>query len=856
MSSDLRGLAPAEVQARRAAGQVNRFPNPSSRSYGQIIRENVFTFINNILFGLGIALVVLGRPSDALISVGIILINLVVSLVQEIRAKRTLDRIALLTRPTANVVRGGREETIDPGEIVLGDLLVLRPGDQVVVDGVVISGRPEVDESLLTGESDPISKKPGDPVYSGSFCVSGSAYYEGQKVGAQSLANQLTASARKFRRVLTPLQQQINLVLRLILLAAVYFEVLMAVSALVNRTPLVESVRMSVVIIGLVPNGLFVTIAVAYALGAVRIAGKGALVQQSNAIESLSNVDVLCLDKTGTLTANRFQFQNLLALGITEEDLRQRLGDFCASTTAGNRTNEAIAAACPGQKQAVMSEVPFSSERKWSALSFTTSGQTGLYVLGALEVLAPALQPGSDDPELGEVVVESEHAAGQAQPQIRTPAAAAESGPGLEARAEAWTLQGLRVLLFAYRPGQMSPGEVINEAGAQAHLPQGLVPLGLISLSDELRPEASQTLAGFAQAGVRLKIISGDNPQTVAALARQAGLGMGSALSIIAGPELARLDPDAFSSAVEQVDVFGRITPHQKEEIVKALKAAGHYVAMTGDGVNDVLSLKQANLAIAMQSGSQAARGVADIILLGDSFASIPFAVMEGQRIINGMQDILKLFITRIGYTALLIISTAILGAFPYDPKQGTILTFLTVGLPSLALVAWARPGKVPRANLMIRRLLHFVLPAAVLLSLAGLGVFLAYILPGMGDEVADVTNLALARTGLISFSILCGLLLIPFVEPPSPAWAGGDRFTGDQRPGWLALGALAGFIAILLIPPLRTFFDLYPLPAIHYLLMAAGAVIWGLLLRWVWRSRVLERFLDTRLDSDEEDLF
>lgn len=816
MDTALRGLTTAEVQARRAAGQVNRFPNPSSRSYFQIIRENVFTFINNILFGLGIALIILGRTSDALTSVGIILINVVVSLVQEIRAKRILDRIALLTRPTATVVRDGREQTIDPGDIVLGDLLIAGPGDQVVVDGQVVGGGVEVDESLLTGESDPVSKKPGDPVYSGSFILSGRAYFEGQKVGTNSLANKLTTSARAFRRVLTPLQQQINLTLRVILMVAIYFEVLMAINALINHTPLVESVRVSVVIIGLVPNGLFVAIAVAYALGAVRIAGRGALVQQANAMESLSNVDVLCLDKTGTLTANRFQFQGIHPLGIPEADLRQRLGDFCASQSAGNRTSEAIAAACPGQKLPVSAEVPFSSERKWSALSFNPAGATGQYFLGALEMLAPALQP--------------------------------EAG-NLESLADVWTRQGLRVLLFAFLP---QAEQFTLDPNEKAHLPQGLIPLGLVRLSDVLRPEAGETLAEFAKAGVQLKIISGDNPQTVAALARQAGLGPD--LAIITGPDLARMDPDAFASAVERMDIFGRIAPQQKEAIVKALRAGGHYVAMTGDGVNDVLSLKQANLGIAMQSGSQATRSVADIILMGNSFAAIPYAVMEGQRIINGMQDILKLFMTRIAYSALLIISAAILGAFPLDPKQNTILTLLTVGLPSLALAAWARPGKIPPSYLLIRRLLHFVLPAALLLSFTGLAVFVVYALPGLGDETgAGASSLAAARTALISFSILCGLLLIPFTEPPAPAWTGGDHLSGDRRPALLAMGSLVAFAAVLLIPGLREFFDLIPLPFSHYLILAALAALWGFVLRWIWRARVLDRFLDTRLDGGEQ---
>jgi cation-transporting P-type ATPase E len=320
----IQGLSEQEVLARRAAGQGNDAPLHTSRSYAQILRENVFTFINYVLFGLGTALILMGRVSDALVSVGVVLANTLVGVVQEVRAKRTLDRIAILTRPQALVVREGQERTIDPSEIVVGDILRIGPGDQVVVDGELVgNGRIEVDESLLTGESDLVVKQTGDPVYSGSFVVTGTALYEAQKVGADSLAHEITEGARAFRRVYTPLQKQINLVIRLLLVIAFYFQMLMLVTAAVRDITLVELVQMSVVIVGLIPNGLFLTIAVAYAIGAVRMVGQGALVQQANAVELLSNVDVLCLDKTGTLTANRIELNQIRPLSHTDEEIRR-----------------------------------------------------------------------------------------------------------------------------------------------------------------------------------------------------------------------------------------------------------------------------------------------------------------------------------------------------------------------------------------------------------------------------------------------------------------------------------------------------------------------------------------------------
>lgn len=811
----LHGLTEDEAIARRAAGQGNNVTLQSTRSYGQILRENLFTFINSVFFLLSLVMFLLRRPGDGFLVVVVIFGGVLINIYQEIWAKRKLDQIALLSRPKATVIRAGQEREIDPSEIVLGDVLLLRPGDQVVVDGAILGdGHAELDESLLTGESELVPKTAGERVYSGSFCVSGTACYEAQKVGKDTFAYQLMAGARAFRNILTPLQREINVVIRVFVLIACFLWILISISFLSQSYSLNDVAQRAAVVAGLVPAGLLLAITLAYGLGAVRMLGQQVLIQQANAVESLSHVEVLCLDKTGTLTTNHLTLEAIYPIDIPEEELRSHLGDFAASLSATNRTSEAIAAVCPGSVRSPIAEVPFSSARKWSAIAFDNGPRPGTYVLGAPEILLKA----------------------------------APLPANWVSRMRRMTEEGLRVVLLAWS----ADWAALKETVAMPQMPPDLTPLGLLCFSDQLRPEAYETLQGFRQAGIEVKIISGDNPQTVAALAKQAGLS--DQISLISGTELADLDAAQFAQAAQAHTIFGRITPDQKADLVRALRKSGRYVAMIGDGVNDVLALKQAHLAIAMESGSKATRGVADIVLLRDSFAALPHAFLEGQRIRSGIQDVMKLFLVRVFCVTLLIFATAIVtDSFPLENKQSAVVTLIGVGLPTIFIPVWAKPAPTPRGGL-VRSMLHFVVPATLSLTLVSLLVYLFFLVSAVLDlppfqELRQV-DYSLPRSALVTILVLGQLCLLPFLKPPTRAWVGGEPYSGDWRYTLMAIALLGIYLLIVALPPLREFFELSPLSLPGYLYIGLVAVEWCLLLRFIWRSRFFDRFLGVDLSD------
>jgi cation-transporting ATPase E len=819
------GLTTAEVERRRAQGLANDVDWHSSRSYVQILRENVFTLINDILFGLALLLAFVGRPIDALISLGVVSTNVVVSVVQEIRAKRLLDRISLLTRPTATVIRDGTSQVIPPDDLVVGDLVEVTAGDQFVLDGRLVSGRLQADESLLTGESDLVPKQVGDAVFSGAFATSGGGRYVVEKVGSQSLSNRITEGARAFRRVLTPLQSDVNTVIRVALLIVVYLELLLVVTSIVKFIPAPEAVSQATVLAGLIPNGLFVSIAVAYALGAIRLLRVGALVQQSNAIESLSHVDVLCTDKTGTLTANRLTLIECVPLGMDEAELKSTAGTVVASAAERNKTASAIAEASPSDAVPTVRDVPFSSARKWSAVAFEAPAanvKRGTYVLGAPQMLRDVLVPADD--------------------------AAPTSWTTIEREVGERAAKGLRVLVVLWHPETDAIGGTEDEPTLVA----GFTPLGLVVLQDELRRDAGAVLERFMNSGVNVKIISGDDPDTVVSLARQAGL-TGELVSI-SGTELDAADDAALVDMARRTAVFGRVTPAQKERLVGSLRGSGSYVAMIGDGVNDVLSLKRANLAVAMQSGSQATRSVADIILTDDSFAALAPAVEEGQRILNGMFDILALFLSRISTMGIVILSSLVIGIFPIALRNASAVTLFSVGIPSALLAVWAQPGIQPRQTLA-GTISRFVVPAAGITSLCALVVLFGSLwleviartpTGATAEQQAEILRVSIpfAQSTLTAFLVLAGLGLVVYVEPPTEWLAVIQPLSHDRRPTILAIVLAVIFLGMMTFGQTRDVFLLLPPTLPAAVLAVVVLVFWFFAVRFLWKHRVIERFV------------
>lgn len=794
------GLTDAEAVARLAAGQSNAFAAPASRSYLAILRGNAYPAINGPLVLISLVLAGYGLFMEAILTAAPVLFNIVIGLVQEVRAKRALDRIAIVTRPTATVIREGRALHIDLESVVLGDLVVAGRGDQLVVDGELVGdGRVELDEALLTGESDPIMRTRGDAVRSGTSVVAGEARYVATRVGAETTANRLIARSRLAPDRQTPLQREVArtiwivaglvVVTALIVVVAAVFadRVAGGGSSIVGHQ---ETVEAAAVLVTLVPQGLAIMLTVTYAAGALRISRLGALVQRLRAVESMSRVDTLCIDKTGTLTTQRLSFTSLEALApgdVHRAELDALIGSMAASFTSPDRTTVAVASALPARTRPLDDEVPFSSERRWSGLRF--AGDERPLVMGAaMTVLSRVRDDGK-----------RHH---------------------LEARVDAIAGEGQRVIVVATGP----TGTTLTTTDGEPLLPDALEPIALLALTEELRPDARATLDELSRGGVTVRIISGDDPLTVDAVARRLGIDEGA--PAVAGPDLTDLDDTALERVTREVTRFGRVDPNLKGRLITSFQHAGHYVAMIGDGVNDVLPLRAADLSVAMASGAAATRAAADLVLLGDAFGVLPRAVIEGRRILAAMQATLVLLLSRTFSVLLIVAGAALLTLpFPITPRQNAVLALLTVGAPLLLLVLWVPPMRTPPR--LLRHTLRTSIPAAFALAALCLTVYTTSLAAG--------TSLDIARTRLTSIAVFAGLGLLPLIRPPRRP---PDDPLRDQLKPWglAAISALA-YLVMTQLPLLQDLYGLAPLPLAELVELAVLALGWTVLvhgIRWL----------------------
>ncbi|MEU1850363.1 HAD-IC family P-type ATPase [Streptomyces sp. NPDC019990] len=772
------GLTRAQVAERVQRGQVNDVPARSSRSMVDIVRANVFTRFNAIIGVLWLIMLVVAPVQDSLFGY-VILANTGIGIVQEWRAKRTLDSLALIGEVRPTVRRDGLSGQVSTSGIVLDDLIEVGPGDKVVVDGVCVEADGlEIDESLLTGEADPVVKRPGDQVMSGSFVVAGTGAFQATKVGREAYAAQLAEEASRFTLVQSELRSGISTILKYVTWMMVPTAIGLVVSQLfVKRNAFDDSVaRMVGGIVPMVPEGLVLLTSVAFAIGVIRLGRTQCLVQELPAIEGLARVDTVCLDKTGTLTEGGMDVTGLRPLrGTDEAYVRRVLGALGASDPRPNASLKAIIDTYPAvDGWRCTRALPFSSARKYSGAAFSEGdGQSSTWLLGAPDVLFP-----DDDPALAET--------------------------------ERLNERGLRVLLLA----RVDRDRDLDDP----HVPTGAQPTALVVLEQRLRPDAADTLRYFAEQNVQAKVISGDNAVSAGAVAAKLGLS-GTTVDARRLPA----EQDGMARALDDGTVFGRVTPQQKRTMVGALQYRGHTVAMTGDGVNDVLALKDADIGVAMGSGSEATRAVAQIVLLNNSFATLPSVVAEGRRVIGNITRVATLFLVKTVYSVLLAILVVCSQVeYPFLPRHLTLLSTLTIGVPAFFLAL--APNKERARPHFVRRVMRYAVPGGVVAAVATFATYLIARAHYTGAGALDAETSAATLT-----LFLISMWVLAIIARPYTWWR-------------IALVAsMAGaFLLVLVVPWLQHFFALrlvgMTMPWIAVGIAAVAAATLELVWRWVDR--------------------
>lgn len=812
------GLTASEVAERVAAGQVNVLPDRSGRTVGQIVRANVFTRINAILGVLFIIVMSTGSIINGAFGL-LIIANSGIGIIQEIRAKRTLDQLAIVGQTRPVVRRDGVAAEIAPSDVVLDDVIELGPGDQIVVDGDTLESMAlDIDESLLTGEADAVGKAPGDRIMSGSFVVSGSGAYRATKVGRDAYAAQLAEEASKFTLVDSELRSGIDKILKIITWLLIPAGLLTIVNQLFISENSVRASLLGMVaaLVPMVPEGLVLMTTIAFAVGVVRLGRRQCLVNELPAIEGLARVNVVCADKTGTLTENGMRLSELVAVQGEQSDLQQALAALAAHDPRPNASVQAMAEAFPEAPDwAATNIAPFTSAKKWSGISFSdtaTDEPRGNWLLGAPDML---LDPGS-----------------------HTAAQATELGSG-----------GLRVLLLASTD---APVDADTADGLSA--PGTVTARALIALEQRVRPDARETLDYFASQDVSVKVISGDNAVSVGAVAGSLGLGtVDDAVDARSLPN----DQGPLADVIESHSTFGRVRPDQKRAMVGALQARGNTVAMTGDGVNDVLALKDADIGVAMGSGSSASRSVAQIVLLDNRFATLPYVVGEGRRVIGNIERVSNLFLTKTVYAVLLALMIGIAGvagkvfgftpiSYPFQPIHVTISAWFTIGIP--AFVLSLAPNNERARTGFVGRVLRLAIPSGIVIAVC---TFVAYAIVypgGAGVELGskdsiDMTpdQMQAATTALITL-IAISLWVLAVVARPYNWW----------KMLLLSVSALA-YVVIFALPMTQDLFKLDPTDWGKTSVAIAAAAIGIILVELFWRLNPAIALWSSKLNSKSE---
>lgn len=733
----LTGLTSAEVADRQARGLTNQLDNETSRRLRDIIRSNVLTPFNALITVLAVAVwLANGNPINSLFFIAMLL-NIIVGVAQELKAKIVLDRLAIMVKPSVKVLRDGHSRTITSGEVVLGDCIVLGLGDQIVADGRILwTGDLEIDESLLTGEADAVSKAVGDEVLSGSFVTAGSGVMEVTKVGKQSYSAKLSTEARQFKRVSSELISATNWIMRWIARILIVVVPILVIGQLRIGDDWREAVTHVVAaIVGMIPEGLVLLTSMAFLLAVLKLARQRVLVQQLPAVETLARVNVLLLDKTGTLTEGKMAVDQLIVQDGVDQSRVQSVIATMASR-GSSPTNSAIRMyLADADKVSFSDEIPFSSRRKWSAIK--VGGE--VFIMGAPEIVI-----GDTD---------------------------------MLTRATSLAEQGYRVLALV--------GADEWPSGDDLAMPTK--PLALMVLNEKIRSDARSTLRYFAKQGVEIKVISGDAPTTVRAVAKQVGI-KAAAMDARDLPD-PEASPAEFLSMVQKHNVFGRVKPEQKRQIAAALQANGDVVAMTGDGVNDALALKKADLGIAMASGSSATRSVAEVVLLDNQFAHLPAVLGEGRRVVANIERVANLFIIKNVYTTILALAVTVLGlVYPFLPAQMTLIGALSIGIPAF-FFALAPNNRRYRAG-FLRRVLGFSLPVGAVMAIA---MFVCYYLL-TGRHSLDV---ATAGTSVSVVVMAIGLVVLAKLSQPVRGWKLA-----------LILACEVAFVACILWRPLADLFS------------------------------------------------